>query len=174
MTAQSGVPGVEVAFDAEAHAEMLRAQAGAGAPHAIPIWQLLGRGVSILTLPANGLPFAVPSAMSWLAILRDEAPEGGRHNGFDPDSLGRLVRQAHIWAIMVPPVDVAPYAEACEALSVCAQQALNIMIVETTMGRDDCWLSYLTATAPDAGKLWVSPRIAGGTWSSRPSLSWKH
>src|SRR5262245_2450008 len=171
MTAQS-IP--SVAFDAEKHAEMLFARAAAGAPHAIPIWQLLGRGVSLLTLPANGLSFSAPSAMSWLAILRDEAPEGGRHNGFDPDSLGRLVGQAHIWAILVPPVDVEPYAEACEALSVCARMALNIVVIETSMGRDQAWLSYLTATAPHAGKLWVSPSIAGGTWSDRPAPTAQH
>jgi hypothetical protein len=174
VTAQSNASVGPPEFDAEKHAELLRARAVSGAPHAIPIWQLLGRGVSLLTLPANGLPFSLPPGLSWITILRDEAPEGGRHYGFHADSLDRLVGQAHVWAIMVPPVDVEPYAEAYEALGICGQKALNIVIVETTMGRECEWFAYLSVAAPYAGKLWVSPSVGGGTWSSRPAPTWRH
>lgn len=165
MTAQSGVPGAEVAFDAEAHAEMLRAQAGAGAPHAIPIWQLLGRGVSILTLPANGLPFSRLPGLSSVTILRDEVREGVRYDGFDPDSVERLLAGTDVWAIMVPPVHADAYAAVLQCAS---ERGCNCVIVETTPAHECAWFDHLAAFAPDAGKLWASARV-GGIWHARPT-----
>jgi hypothetical protein len=151
-------------FDAEKHEAFLRELVQTGQQHEVPLWALLGRGVPILVLPPNGLPFEAMGGLSWVTIFRDEIAEGVRYDGYHLDSLGRLLAATQVWAIMVPPVN----ADAYESLAVCAEHALNIVIVETTPEREQAWFAYLSAFAPDAGKLRVSPSI-GGLWFDKPT-----
>jgi hypothetical protein len=165
VSAQVGPVAERIDFDPDWYEAKLRELAETGQEHVIPIWRMLGQGVSILVLWPNGEPFEPMGGLSWVTIIRDHLPDGVRYDGFHLPSLGRLVEMADVWAVMVLP---AKKAEAYESLAVCAEHGRNIVIMETVPEREHVWLYYLSAFAPDAGKLVVSPNVEG-IWHESPT-----
>ena len=145
--------------------QAIEAAEGAGLGHLRPVFEAIGKGMTVLTLPPDAGPFQIPAHLkckSWLALLTDGFTDAKGPSAYHLRSLRRLLKDADIFSVMVDAPQKVAYGAAVwaatgELAPLEIRGTMNVVIVETQEREAASWLGLADRYAPRAGKVVTRP-----------------